>query len=164
MRPHTRNCWFDGRAYLCAAQHVRGVASDEGDRWDMDESRQVDELLSCEDSTFRWESPAREIESAIGHSGSALSGQCSKTGENRGSDSARDSGERISSNCVINVMVSESQRYGRVVCLSVRKIFEKLKSLCPLRRLHVAPLEEAGETASSTWEKGRAYFGCRVGS
>ena len=40
----------------------------------------------------------------------------------------------------------------RVLCLSVRKIFEKLKSPCPLRRLHVAPVKEAGETAS---ERGR---------
>ena len=52
----------------------------------MDESRQVDELLNDDDSTFCWESPASESESAIGHSGSALSGQCSKIGENRGSD------------------------------------------------------------------------------
>ena len=28
---------------------------------------------------------------------------------------------------------------GRAVSLSVRKIFEKLKSVCYLRRLHVAP-------------------------
>ena len=31
-------------------------------------------------------------------------------------------------------------------------ILEKLKSLCPLRRLHVALVKEAGETASSTWD------------
>ena len=42
---HIRNCWFDGRVHVCAAEHLRGVAPDEGDRWDMDESRQVDELL-----------------------------------------------------------------------------------------------------------------------
>ena len=40
--------------------------------------------------------------------------------------------------------------------LSVRNILEKLKSLCSLRRLHMAPVEEAGETASSTREQGRA--------
>ena len=50
--------------------------------------------MNYEDSPFRWESPARESESAIGHSGSALSRQCSKIGENRGSHSARDSGQR----------------------------------------------------------------------
>ena len=83
---------------------------------------------------------------------SALSGQCSQIGEHR----ARDSGERIPSNCVINGMVSESQGCGRFVSLSVRNILEKLKSLCPSRRLHVAPTEEAGETASSTWDQGRA--------
>ena len=31
--------------------------------------------------------------------------------------------------------VSESQGYGRVVCLSTRKILEKLKSLCSLSGL-----------------------------
>ena len=55
-----------------------------------------------------------------------MSGQCSKIGENRGSDSARDSGERIPSNFVINGVVSESQGCGRVVSLSMRKILEKL--------------------------------------
>ena len=44
----------------------------------------------------------------------------------------------------------------RVVCVSVRKILEKLKSLCSLRRLHMAPVAEAGEAASSTREQGRA--------
>ena len=43
---------------------------------------------------------------------------------------------------------------GRVVCLSVREILEKLKSLCSLRRHHLALVEEAGETASSTREQG----------
>ena len=38
---------------MCAAEHSRGVASDEGDRLDMDESSQEDELLNHEDSTFR---------------------------------------------------------------------------------------------------------------
>ena len=37
---HVRNCWFSGRAYLCG--HFRRVAPDEGDRLDMDESRQVE--------------------------------------------------------------------------------------------------------------------------
>ena len=85
----------------------------------------------------RQESPARESESAIGHSGSALSGQCSRIGENRCSDSAPDSGEHVPSNCVIDGMGSESQGCGRVVCLSVKKILEKSKSLCSLSRLYV---------------------------
>ena len=106
---HIRSCWFDGRAFLCAAKPLRGVASHKGDRWDRDESRQVDELRNCDASTFCWESPARDNESAIGHPGTVLSGQCSKIGENRCSDSARDSSECIPSNCVINGMVSESQ-------------------------------------------------------
>ena len=37
---------FDGRANLCAAEHLRGVASDEGDRLGMDESGQVNEPLA----------------------------------------------------------------------------------------------------------------------
>ena len=37
---HVRNCWFGGRAHLC--EHLRGVAPDEGNRLDMDNSRQVD--------------------------------------------------------------------------------------------------------------------------
>ena len=109
MRPHIRSCWLDGRACLCDAKPLRGVASHKGDRWDRDESRQVDELPNCDASTFCWESPARDNESAIGHPGTVLSGQCSKIGENRCSDSARDSSECIPSNCVINGMVSESQ-------------------------------------------------------
>ena len=40
--------------------------------------------------------------------------------------------------------------------LSVRKILEKLKSLCSLSRLYVASWEGAGETASSTRDQGRA--------
>ena len=87
--------------------------------------------------------------------GSALSRQCSKMGENRVSDSPRDSGERIPSSCVINGMVTESQGVD-VSCVAIRKILEKLKSICPSRRLHVAPMEEAGETASSTWDQVRA--------
>ena len=27
VRPHIRNCWFDGRAHLCAAEHLRGVGA-----------------------------------------------------------------------------------------------------------------------------------------
>ena len=40
----------------------------------MDESGQMDELPNYEDSTVRWESPARDNESAIGHPGTVLSG------------------------------------------------------------------------------------------
>ena len=69
----------------------------------------------------RREYPARERESVIGHSGSAVPGQCSRFGENRCSDSVPDSGERIPSNCVINGMVSESQGCGRVVGFSTMK-------------------------------------------
>ena len=53
MEPHTRSGWFDGRAHSYAAEHLRGVVSEEGDRLDMDESRQVEELLNYRDSTFR---------------------------------------------------------------------------------------------------------------
>ena len=113
----------------------------------------MDELLNCEDSTFRLESPALESKSAISHSESAVSGHCSKIGENRGSDSARDSGERIPSKFVINGVESESQVCGRVLYLLMRNTLEKWKSLCLLRRIYMA-LVEAGETASSTWEQG----------
>ena len=83
-------------------------------------------------------------------------GQCSRIGESRCSDSALDSGLSIFlQNCVINGMVSESQRCGRVVCRSMRKIREKLKSLCSLSRLSVLSGEGAGETASSTQDQGR---------
>ena len=100
MGRHLRSCWFDGRANLCAAEHLRGVSSDEGVRLGMDESRQVDELLNNEDSTFRSMLPS-----------SVEVGQCSRIGENRCSDRARDSGEHIPSKCVMNGMVSESQGY-----------------------------------------------------
>ena len=109
----------------------------------------ADELLNHEDSTFRWESRSLESERAICHSGSALSGQCSKIGENRGSDRARDSGERIPSNFVINGVVSESKGCRRVVYLHMRKIFEKLKSLYSLSRLGVV-------SWASTRDQGRA--------
>ena len=45
MEPHDRSGWFDGREYSYAAEHLRGVVSEEGDRLGIDESRQVDELL-----------------------------------------------------------------------------------------------------------------------
>ena len=99
----------DGKACLCAATLLRRVAVDKGSRWDKGERRQLDELLDYEDSTVSWESPVRESESALGHSRSALSGQRSKIGENRCSDSARDSSERIPSSCVSTGLVSESQ-------------------------------------------------------
>ena len=104
----------------------------------MDESRQVDELLNYEDSTFRSRLPS-----------SVEVGQCSGIGENRCSDSAPDSGEHIPSNCV-------QWDGGQVVCLSSRQILEKLKSLCSLSRLYVVSGEGAGETASSTRDQGRA--------
>ena len=69
------------------------------------------------------------------HPGTALSGQCSTIGEDRRSDSARDSSERIPSKCVVNGLVSKSQGYGRVVCPSMRKLLEKLKSLWSLNGL-----------------------------
>ena len=49
--PHVRSCWVGGRADLCAAEHLRRVAPDEGNRLGMDESRQEDELLNCGDPT-----------------------------------------------------------------------------------------------------------------
>ena len=59
-----------------------------------------------------------QAKARFGHSVSTLSRQCSRLGENRCSNSASDRGERIPSDCVVNGMVSESQRCGRVVCLS----------------------------------------------
>ena len=56
-------------------------------------------------------------------------------------------GEHVPSNCVINGMVSESPRCGRVGCRSMRKIREKLKSLCSLSRLYVVSGEGAGENS-----------------
>ena len=48
-----RSFWFDGRAYVCTAERLRAVVSDDRDRLGMDECRQVDQLLNYEDSTFR---------------------------------------------------------------------------------------------------------------
>ena len=121
--PHVRSCCFGGREYLCAAEHLRGVAQDEGNRFGKDESRQVDELLNCGNPTSR-PRPLPPVEGDL---------------EEMSRDDA-DVGMDV----------------GRVVLLCVRNIFEKLKSLCSLRRLHVVPLKEAGETAASTREKGRA--------
>ena len=45
---------------------------------------------------------------------------------------------------------------GGVVCLLRRNIREKLKSICSVSRLYVVSWEEAGETASSTRDVGRA--------
>ena len=58
MEPHNRSCWFDGRAYSYAAEHLRGVVPEEGDRLGIHESRQEDELLNNEDSTFRSRRPS----------------------------------------------------------------------------------------------------------
>ena len=56
-------------------------------------------------------------------------------------------GERIPSNRVINGMVLESQGCGSVVCFSMWKILEKLKSLCSLDRLYVV----SGKNSRRTW-------------
>ena len=48
IRPHGRSSWwvrFGGRAFLCAAEHLRGVTPDEADCLGLDERRQLDELL-----------------------------------------------------------------------------------------------------------------------
>ena len=48
--PHGRRSWwvrFGGRAYLCAAEHLRGDTPDEADRLGLDETRQLDELLQA---------------------------------------------------------------------------------------------------------------------
>ena len=45
---------------------------------------------------------------------------------------------------------------GRVVCLAMRKILEKLKNVVSVSRLHVVSWEGAVETTSSTWDQGRA--------
>ena len=112
-----------------AAEHLRGLASDEGDRLGMDESGQVNEPLDNEDSTLRSRLPSSaEI----------------STGP------PRELEESFPDDLDVNMAAR------RVVCVAVRKILEKLKSLCSLRRLHVAPMEGAGETASSTQEQGRA--------
>ena len=109
----------------------------------MNESRQVDELLNDEDLTFRSRLPSPvEV------------GQCSRIGEDQCSDSAPDNREHLPSNCVIEELVSESQGCVRVVCRSMRKILEKLKSLCSLSRLYVVSGKGAGETASSTQDQG----------
>ena len=133
-------------AYLCAAEHLRGVASEEGDRLDTNGSRQVDELQNYEDLTLRSRLPS-----------SVEVGQCSRIGEDQCSDSVTDNGEHFPSNCVIKGMVSESQECVRVVCRSMRKILEKLKSLCCLSRLYVVSGERAGETASLTPDQGRVH-------
>ena len=108
---------------MCAAEHLRGVAPDEGNPLGMDESRQVDELLNYGNPTSR-PRPLPPVEGDL----------------------------EVMSRDDLDVGMD----VGRVVCLSVRNIFEKLKSLCSLRRLHVVPLKEAGETASSTRDQGRA--------
>ena len=58
MELHIRSGWFDGMVHLYAAEHSRGVASDEGDRLGMDESRQEADLPNYEDSTFRSRRPS----------------------------------------------------------------------------------------------------------
>ena len=58
MEPQNRSCWFDGRAYSYAAEHLRGVVSGEGDRLGIDERRQEDKRLNNEDSTFRSRRPS----------------------------------------------------------------------------------------------------------
>ena len=45
---------------------------------------------------------------------------------------------------------------GRIVCISMRKVIDKLESLCSLSRLYVVSWRDAGETASSTRDQGRA--------
>ena len=115
--------------FLCASEHLRGVASDEVNRLGPDESRQVNDLLDYEDSTFLSRLPS--------------SAEISTESPRELEESFRDD-------------LDIDMDAGRVVCLSVRKIIEKSKSLCSLRRLHMAPVEEAGEIASSTWEQGRA--------
>ena len=113
------SCWwgrFDGRAYLCASEHLRGVASDEVDRLGLDESRQENELLDYADSTF----PSR-LPSSVEIS----------------TEPPRELEESFRDDPDINMDT------GRVVCLSVRKILEKLKSLCSLRRLYVVSWERA---------------------
>ena len=112
-----------------AAKHLRGVVSDEGDRLGMDESPQVDELLNYEDSTLRSRLPS--------------SVEVSTEPPRELEESFRDD-------------LDIGMDAGRVVCLSVRKVLEKLKSLCSLRRFHTASTEKAGETASSTRDQGRA--------
>ena len=44
--------------YKYAAEHLRGVVSEEGDRLGKDENRQEDKLLNYEDSTFRSRRPS----------------------------------------------------------------------------------------------------------
>ena len=125
MGRHIRSCWFDGRAYLCAAEPLRGLSSDKEDRLGWMEADRWTSCQATKDSTFRPRLPS-----------SVEVGQCSRIDENRCFDSAPDSGEHIPFNRVINGMVSESQGCGRAVCPSMRKILEKLKSLCALSRLH----------------------------
>ena len=121
---------------MCAAEHSLGVASDEGDRLDMDESRQEDELLNYEDSTFLSRLPS--------------SVEVSTEPPRELEESFRDE-------------LDIGRDAGRVVCLSMRKILKKLKSLCSLSRLYVVSWEEAGETASSTPDQGRALSTERTG-
>ena len=89
----------------------------------------------------RRESPARDSESAIGHSGSALSGQCSWFGENRCPDSAPDSGERMPSKLCHQWDGGGVSGVWTCRVLFYEENLEKLKSLCSLSRLRVAYLE-----------------------
>ena len=59
--PHVRGFWFGGRAYLCAAEHLRRVAPDEGNLLGMDESRKVDELPNYGDPTswHKWKETSK---------------------------------------------------------------------------------------------------------
>ena len=161
MRPHIRNCWFDGWAYLCAAEHLarsRHQTNGTAGIW-----MKADRWTSCKTMMIR--KIAGNPLSAKAKAQLVIQGQhclrtdCSKIG---GSDSARDSGVSVFLQIVSSMGwcrslkgVCEENLEKRknlcVVCLSMRKILEQLKSHCPLRRLHVVPMEEAGETASSTW-------------
>ena len=85
---------------MCVAEHLRGVASEEG------ESIPVDELLNYKDLTFQSRLPS-----------SVEVGQCSRIGEDQCSDSAPDNGEHIPSNYVINLGVGVCFRGVYVSCV-----------------------------------------------
>ena len=83
----------------------------------------------------RWESPAREGKSAIGHSGSALPGQCPRFCKNRRSDGSKRILRLVSS---MGWCRSLSGVWMCRVPFFTRKNIEKLESRCSLSRLHVA--------------------------
>ena len=124
MRPHMRNCWFEGPG--CALLNTceespQGIAG----MW-----RKAGRWTSCFTMMIRhfagnpWPVTATAQLVVQGQHCRDNAQRSVRTEATTVHGTARD---RIPSHCVINGMVSESQGCGRVVCLSMRKLLEKVE-------------------------------------